>query len=515
LASLATGAALAAAAPDARDAGAHARVATSAGPTVYVDAQLPADRCQTYDPATRGCVGGGVLAFRTLARAAAATTPGVTVLIRGGVYQEPLVPPVSGEPDAPIVFRADEREPARIADLRGDLVGLRLIGRAHIVIEGLIVENVVGWGRLQDSQHIVIRRNTFRTATATGTTGGLKLVRSRLNRILDNRFEDGTDLIVLQDASDQNVLAGNRFVSARHSLLSVRCANANVVRDNSFANEFQKAVEIYDCEGVSDAPVRLDATKRNLFEGNRFSRTRGSYKPARFSAIQHGGQYTMVRRNVFSRALGGAISLAYYAEESLHVYGNRIYQNTFYENRCFAIEGGGADDRRYRDNRAVNNLLYGNADCEGGGAQTDIRDRMTVVLTGNGVETADPGFVDGRGNDFRLLPGSRAIDRGVALTTTRAAGQGTSLGVNDPLYFYDGFRIPGERGDEIRLVGSGETARVLHVDYTARLLTLDRPLTWTAGQGVALAYEGSAPDLGAFEFDSRSAVQSPAASGPR
>jgi hypothetical protein len=43
---------------------------------------------------------------------------------------------------------------------------------------------------------------------------------------------------------------------------------------------------------------------------------------------------------------------------------------------------------------------------------------------------------------------------------------------------------------------------ITSIDYDTHALTLDRPLTWTSGQGVALRYEGKAPDMGAFEFAS-------------
>jgi hypothetical protein len=38
------------------------------------------------------------------------------------------------------------------------------------------------------------------------------------------------------------------------------------------------------------------------------------------------------------------------------------------------------------------------------------------------------------------------------------------------------------------------------VNYSTRVITLDRQLSWTQGQGLTLAYEGSAPDVGAHEF---------------
>jgi hypothetical protein len=38
------------------------------------------------------------------------------------------------------------------------------------------------------------------------------------------------------------------------------------------------------------------------------------------------------------------------------------------------------------------------------------------------------------------------------------------------------------------------------VDVSGQLLTLDASLSWQDGQGVALAYTGEAPDVGAFEL---------------
>lgn len=51
----------------------------------------------------------------------------------------------------------------------------------------------------------------------------------------------------------------------------------------------------------------------------------------------------------------------------------------------------------------------------------------------------------------------------------------------------------------IQLEGQTETAAVVSCDIEGDRLTLDRSLTWTDGQGVGLAYGGSAPDLGVFE----------------
>ena len=84
-------------------------------------------------------------------------------------------------------------------------------------------------------------------------------------------------------------------------------------------------------------------------------------------------------------------------------------------------------------------------------------------------------------------------------TTVAGEGSGTELVVRDALYFYDGFGISGEMGDRIQLEGSTETAVIVNVDYASNTLTLDRALSWEGGQGVSLAFAGSAPDVGMYE----------------
>jgi hypothetical protein len=111
-----------------------------------------------------------------------------------------------------------------------------------------------------------------------------------------------------------------------------------------------------------------------------------------------------------------------------------------------------------------------------------------------------PEFVDAAKGDFQLKPQSPLIDAGAFLTTAVGAGtESTQLPVKDPVFFYDGFGIEGEKGDLIQLQGQTETARITEIDPKTKVLKLDRALSWKDGQGVALAYSGAAPDIGAFE----------------
>jgi len=480
----------------------HQREGGRPAQTIYVDYILPESGCESYLVATRSCGVGKDKAYQTIAEAAAVAAAGDTIEIREGVYHEPIAPVSSGASGAPITFRNFPGESVTLSSV--DEPAVRLINISHIVVQGIAVTDVLGWGRLENAHYNVISNNLFANAEARGTTGGLKLVKSHFNRVVLNRFERGNDSVVVQE-SDRNLIGGNVFRWARHSLVSVRCGNFNVIRENELHNERQKAMEIYDCEGVSDAPYKLNATRRNVIEKNRFLYTRGPSAPHKYNAIQFAGQYGIVRRNVFHGNQGGGVNFQIYSSESLYTYGNRVYHNTFFKNHCYALKGSGGVGEIFGDNLVVNNIFHQNYDCDGRPDQVSIGDPEAVFLQHNAVlsPTEDPGFVSEDIGDLRLRSYSRLVDTGSFLTRTVRPGSGTSLPIEDVLYFSDGFGVPDIGGDMIQLENSRQKARVIGVDYHRRELLLDRPLNWSVGQGVALAYEGKAPDFGAWECPSK------------
>jgi MYXO-CTERM domain-containing protein len=474
-------------------------LALSATPALAED--LYADRtvsgCADYEPAARACGGGSARAFASPSEAVAAASAGDRVLVRAGTYEEQLVVQASGAAGMPIVIRAYESETVEIANVGEPAVFVQ--GASYVTIEGLSVHDVLGFGRIEDSDHIVIRRVTFERATATGTTGGLKLVRATRCSIEESAFLDANDNVVLQE-SDENRFVSNRFETGRHSLLSVRCSNRNVFRGNRFSNADQKAMEIYDCEGVSDAPIRYDATHRNVIEDNRFELTRSSTRSHDYNAIQYAGQEGIVRRNFFYDNAGGGLHFQVYPDEALVNYAHRAYHNTFVDNACYALGASEDDGADYHGTVVRFNVLYGNTGCAGEPEQTLIRNTGAVMLSDNVLADSDPGFVDLAGRDLALLESSALVDAAGFLTTAVDAGSGTTLRVADALYFTDGHGIEGESGDAIQLEGGTEAARIVSIDLATNTLELATPLRWTAGQGVALAFAGEAPDAGAVEL---------------
>ncbi len=100
-------------------------------------------------------------------------------------------------------------------------------------------------------------------------------------------------------------------------------------------------------------------------------------------------------------------------------------------------------------------------------------------------------------SDQRLQLNSPAINRGGFLATTVGSGNGSTVAVSDASYFTDGFGVVD--GDMIK-IGNKPLVKIMDVDYVNNQLTLDQTIQWTTGEGVSYPYNGSAPDIGAYEY---------------
>jgi hypothetical protein len=117
----------------------------------------------------------------------------------------------------------------------------------------------------------------------------------------------------------------------------------------------------------------------------------------------------------------------------------------------------------------------------------------------------DPKLVATDGTSFALQAGSPAIGAGTYLTTASGSGSSsTSLTVADATYFQDGWGISGVQADWIR-IGSSTTVQISSVNYSTRVITLAKAVSWNNNDPVYLykdssgrvVLNGANPNIGA------------------
>ncbi len=520
---------------------------------VYIDNTLFTD-CATYDVANRRCLTGDARAFTSFESAAAAAKPGMRFNIRAGVFNTALHMRVSGTEQAPIEWRAFNDEKVLISEtstrvMDDDFGPLWFDEVEWNVVSGLTLNETIGFVWSVGSHHNVIENNVFDTSKnypSQSKRGGLYFIGSDYNRVRGNKILRGTDSLALVDSS-YNIVEDNIFDTAGHDLWNIKCGSYNVIRNNQFSNPEQKLGSVFDCEEATMAWAgngrfavkgeKLDATKRNLIEGNVFDISTAYYSSSGGNGIQYSGQDGIIRRNVFTRNNIG-LGMTHYDTEALYNYGNRIYHNVFYNNHCAGILTTGGDAAgKVADNVYVNNILWDNKGWgyEGGcdaasDSQILYRNgpfrghafRSNAIASPRGTQVVrdefgegspvkefasdllsthevDPLFVDAAKGNFHLQSGSPLIDAAEGLTFTSARGEGLLVTVKDASFFYDGWGVAGEQGDLICIASASNCARIQGVDYDNNILVLAEPLRWSRNAPVNLAYTGDGPDIGAFE----------------
>jgi len=518
---------------------------------VYVDNTIGVNSCSNYSVSSRLCANGEEQAYGNFNSVIAAA--GDTVFIRGGTYNEALVVKQSGAEDNYLTFTNYDAEDVI---LTGNLrPAIDISRQQYVIIDGLTVTDVLRWLYVQSGHHNIIRNNTFRRATdgSGGSKTGLFFTEATHNKILNNIFDDNAADAISFVASDYNLMEGNHMTRAVHALWDIRCGHFNVIRNNYFHNAIQKIGEVYDCAGVAGY-TSFNDTKRNLIDSNDFAYVPSSGNSSPYSGIQYAGQQGIIRRNRFYDTTGPGIRLTIYGNEAQNNTENRVYHNVFYGSSYAGIKIPGGTGGNFSDNIIKNNILaksvfvandtrwsfytgvlagqpvqfkigrllgvefdnnnvyhegnseqylivYGDRDTNSHVANNVVGwDAANPDIFKNNMELA-PGFENENDRNFQLTANSPMIDAGGFLTKATSNGSGYVLPVADASYFYDGFGIDGELGDEIQLDGQTITARVVDINYADNTVTLDQALTWSNQQGVSLKYNGIAPDVGAYERD--------------
>lgn len=468
-------------------------------------------------------------AWKTIAKANSTLKPGDTVLIRAGTYRETIAPRFTGTEGAFITYQRHGSDKVVISRVNN---GVQLDNKTHIVIDGLTISDVRRFVVIsRGSQNNIVRNCRLEGASAWG---GLRIENSSHNKILDNIISNGHgDLVELYPNADHNLIKGNEMNGGllnTHSCLVVRSAenqddsSYNIIKDNW----------IY---GAGDDNVNmLQKVAHNLIEGNIIESV-----PAGAGLKFCGGEGNIFRRNIVvnCKAYGFGIYTNLWDSYQSHGNDNVFYHNVAYlSDRGKDMDGGfkfivyrdggeinnnavknniflnnapqqiyvatvaGLEDR-LKNNVFSNNIIFSETAAHKtvryGGVRLSLREIESLRESGFSANLdSNPRFVNPGGKDFHLQPGSPAVDGGAFLTKTVTSGSGTRIKVEEARYFADGFGLID--GDTIQLEGQMETAVIVSVDYADNVIVVDSPLEWRSGQGVSLAYSGSAPDIGVYEF---------------
>ena len=467
---------------------------------------------------------------------------GETVYIRAGTYDATIRPDNSGSSDSSrITYSNYDSETVTFTQA---VYCLRLIDKSYITVSGIKFYNCERNLYIQNSHHNNITSCEFDTPMGPSTWAGSRVYDgSTYNRITNCTFsrygeqsgsagaEDdhgcildiGNDNSV--DTSDHNLVANNTFFYGGHHILGVY-ANYNVVRNNTFHNE-----EWYPCHRpeagglCGNRNVILNTSdpngnRRNVIEDNYIVFAGVPPDQVSSTGLSVRTQHNIVRRNIFYYCDSSGVALSVDGSNNNDASNNYIYNNVFYHNGYLLVDDwnprkSGLMLARWNDsagynpmtNVAIKNNIF--HDNNMFAIYYYYVDEAEQVVADNWLEEGDPGFMDLTGQadpfdftvfDFHLAPGSPCINNGGFLTTTTNSGtNSTDLQVEDAGYFSDGRGVVA--GDIIQLEGQTATAGISAIDYGANRITLDSPLSWQAGTGVSLPYNGDRPDQGAYESD--------------
>ncbi len=498
--------------------------------TYYVDKDSIGGSCSDSNPGTI------TRPWCTIGKANQMLRAGDIAYIRAGTYTENyqgynvcIHPENSGVEGAPITYKNYNGELVIIADVYH---GAR-IWRDYIILDGLEFTGrdynnptMETWIVINGDHNIVRNCKGFHS----GYIAGLRIEPGTgYNKILDSIWaytgpqhdwwvpgqgetsENYPNGETIRLEGHHTLIEGNTAWWGGHNVLGTMPeseATYNVIRKNEFYNP------IYRCIGWGRPNLN---PQYMVFEDNIVRNCeRGYWGPS--PGFQINGPYSIMRRNRVYAIDGPAISLTgwtwtwqgesgYYLGAHTKIYNNVIYdygRNTWRDGPYGGIRisrGSGSeiiDPSFYVGVGIKNNIIYGSStpsiDWKFDSSEVSF-DIEANHLNDNG----DPKFVSASNADFHLQSDSPAIDAGTFLTKTRSSGSGTKIPIEDAGYFFDGYGIVD--GDIIQLEGQTQTAQIVSVDYDNNIITVDRSFSWYSGQGVALAYSGSAPDIGAFEYE--------------
>ncbi len=434
----------------------------------------------------------------TLDKANTTVQPGDTVFVRQGTYDERIVPSLSGEEGRPIVYRAYGGENAVISGQWGH--SATLDGIDHVTIDGLTFDGglntATGIYIDNHGDHITIRGCTIRNFRNPENTGGMGIwvARGGASHLLIEDctiFNNGTDNPDLQNGSNIHIFSESDNITVRGCDI-YESATEDGLHLGAFGLVTDVVVENCRFWGNKEDGIDMKLVERVTVRGCEFWGHSETSTGGGAGIVIHMGARDVLVDQCISHDNDDGFAIAYNNDGTARsteritirrsvMYGNGdfavhvaggywggpmegmlgeiyFYNNTIYENG-YGVFLYAHPDGDVRTVELFNNILWGNRDYDFGVHS----DRIEMLTT-----------------DYNDYPGgeSGAVINwhGSALTLSEfqsASGQEAASLAVDP--------------------GFNDAAAQ---DFT---LTETSPVI-DRGTDVGLAFNGAAPDMGAYEY---------------
>lgn len=339
----------------------------------------------TYYVATNGNdsnAGTQTAPWRTIQNAANKVTPGATVLVRGGIYQEKVNFGVSGSASNGYITFANYPGEIPIVDGNGivapqDTTGLfNISDKSYLIIKGFELRNYrsasanatpIGIFVQGSSHHIELRNNSIHNIETTANSGnahGLAVYGS-------NAPQSSHDIIVDNNHLYNLKLGFSESLAINGNVEQFSVTN-NLIHDND-----NIGVDIIGFENVAPNPT-YDQARNGVVQGNRVYNITSANNPAYNGArgadgiYVDGGRDITIEQNIVS---GSDIGVELASEHGGKNTSNVILRNNLvYNNLVVGISIGGyaADKGGTQNCTIINNTLFHNSTL-GEGAEFNLQ----------------------------------------------------------------------------------------------------------------------------------------------
>lgn len=407
-----------------------------------------------------------------------------------------------------------------------------LVGLYNITISNCLVHNCTNNGILM----IYVNGYLIESCVVRDcNNGGIGVLGSSTYKVTNGTIRNctiynigGNDGISLHTSGAQKSIGNNHLIL---NCTAYSCGEQAFDFSNSDPDYVVENVMIKDCEGWGNGISTLAVGGfHNFTIDNLYSHDDGS------GLIIITRMRNVIVRNccIYNWSSGAIGALRTYADgtpasdtvENMTVYNNDFIWNTSgwynlyfgnytkhhtFKNNIISTVSSAGPGRFFQMNHGnltsfdytlINNIWWRPGDDDSddrwasGGLKNFIEWSALSEVTGDTRQ--DPKLYDPRNGSFNLTSDSPAIDAGDWLTRTNGGNTGTTITVDNANYFCDGYGLID--GDNI-FIGDDSNLEVTDVDYDAETITVNRSITWSDGDAVSLsAYNGSAPDIGAYEF---------------